>query len=222
MFKKILIYILISSLIFITSGCKRDGVKYIEVKERVPYNVVEAELVHYDEDILFEKSDLIFKGKVISEKEIGLKEYKYGELRNTYYSDVFTFKVEEVYYPEDSSVKNGDIIRVANASCSNNWYKGTIKMEKGKEYILLTKKSQDTKTVEFSKYHDYYVMQPWMSIISVDDDNYIFNEIFTSLKESTDEEIIREDNGFKTKMYRKGEEFEQELEALILEKKGES
>ena len=220
MFKKILIYILISSLIFITSGCKRDGVKYIEVKERVPYNVVEAELVHYDEDILFEDADLIFKGKVISEKEIGLKEYKYGELRHIYYLDVFTFKVEEVYYPVDSSLKNGDIIRVANASCSNNWYKGTIKMEKGKEYILLTKKSYDTKTVDFSKYFDYAVVTHWMAIISVEDDNYIFDEVFTSLKESTDEEIIREDNGFKTKMYSKGKEFEKELKDLISKKKG--
>jgi len=238
MFKKILTFILIVTLIFIISACKSNGeetdkvtseipsegpyTKCIEVEERIPYNVVEAILEPYDEDKLLEESDLIFKGTVIDKKEIGLEEYIDGRLRHTYYLDVFTFRVEKIFYIENSSIKIGDMITVANGSCSNYWIEGTIKMEKDKEYIVLTEKVYDTKTVEFSKYFDYAVVTHWMAIINVENGDYIFDEVFTSLKSGSKEEKIRKDGEFKTKIYKKGKEFEEELEDLILEKKGES
>jgi len=194
----------------------------IEVEERIPHNVVDAVLEYEDEDTLLEESDLIFKGTVIDENEIGLEEYIDGELRNTYYRDIFTFKINKIYYAKDSSIKNGDIIRVTNASCSNNWIEGTIEMKKDKEYILFTEKSYDTDTVEFTKYEDYFTTDHWRSIISIENEDYYFDEVFTSLKSGAKEEKIRIDGDFKTKIYRKGKEFEKELEDLILKKKGEN
>ena len=194
----------------------------IEVSERSPRNVIEAELVAFDEDMLFDESDLIFKGSVIDEKEIGIEEYSTsGELHNIYFRDVFTFKINRIYYLNDSSLKNGGIVRVCNASCSNEWIEGTIEMKKGKEYIVLTRKSQDA-TVEFTKCHDFCVVQHWMAIISIENGDYIFDEVFTSLVSGAKEEKIREDGYFNTTMYIKGEEFEEEFKDLILEKKGGS
>jgi len=56
----------------------------------------------------------------------------------------------------------------------------------------------------------------------VEDGKYYVDEILESLTGNAEEEFIREDEYFKTTVYVKGEEFGQELEALILEKKGES
>lgn len=69
-----------------------------------------------------------------------MEEYSDERLRYTYYRDVFTFKINKIYYVEDSSIKNGDIIRVCNASYSNHWYEDTIEMKKDNEYIVLTQK----------------------------------------------------------------------------------
>ena len=238
MFKKIIIFMLIMAFMFTLSSCKskeeetdnitseipQEGnyTRYTEVEERIPHNIINAELVDYDEDKLFDESDLIFEGVVIDEKEIGLEEYINGRLRHTYYRDVFTFRVEKIFYTKNSSIKIGDVIKVANGSCSNYWIEGTIKMEKDKKYIVLTRKSRDTDTVEFSKYYDYAVVTHWMAIISVENGDYIFDEVFTSLKSSAKEEKIRKDGEFKTKMYKKGKEFETELENLISKKKKEN
>jgi len=193
----------------------------IEVSERSPHKDSGAELEYYDEDKLFDESDLIFNGVVIDEKEIGLEDYSTsGELHYIYFRDVFTFKINKIYYSNDSSLKSGDIVRVCNASCSNNWIEGTIEMKKGKEYIVLTRKSQDA-TVEFTKCHDFCVVQHWMAIISIENGDYIFDEVFTSLSSGAKEEI-RKDGDFSTTIYRKGKEFKEELEGLILEKKGEN
>lgn len=220
MFKKVLAVMLAGAIMFIASGCIKNGVRYIEVKESIPRNVIDVVLESYDEDELFKESDLIFEGKVIDEKEIGLEEYIDGELRNTYYIDVFTFKIKKIYYTKDSSIKNGDVITVGNGSCSNYWIRGTIEMKKDKEYIVLTEKVYDTKTVEFSKYMDFAVVTHWMAIISVENEDYFFDEVFTSLKSGAKEEKIRKDGDFKTKIYKKGKEFEKELEDLISKKKG--
>jgi len=234
MFKKILVFILTVTLIFIVFGCKKDGettaqiplegtyVRSIEVKERIPYNVVDAVIVSYDEDMLLEESNLIFKGIVIDEEEIAIKEYIDGELNYTYYMDIFTFEIEKIYYSEDPSLEIGDVIRVANYSCSNNWIEGTLKMEKDKEYIVLTNIADDTLTIEFSNYYDYVVTDYWASIISIENGDYFFDEKLTSLINGAKEEIIREDVAFKTTIYVKGEEFEEELASLISQKKGES
>lgn len=222
MFKKVLAVMLVGAIMFIASGCIKNGVRYVEVKESSPRNVIDAVLDYADEDTILEESDLIFEGKVIDEKEIGLEEYIDGELRNTYYFDVFTFKINKIYYAKDSSIKNGDIITVANGSCSNEWIKGTVEMKKDKEYIVLTQKTYDTSIVDFSKYMDFAVVQHWMAIISIENGDYFFDEVFTSLKSGAKEEKIREDGDFKTKIYKKGKEFEKELEDLISKKKGEN
>ncbi len=233
MLKKFLIPMLIGLMILSIASCTKineEGLNipsegtytiYKEVKESVPNNVIKAELDFYDEDKILREAEFIFKGEVVDEKEIGLEEYMDGELQNIYYRDVFTVKITKVYYLKDSSLKEGDIVKVANVSCSNNWYKGTIEIEKNKEYVLITQKSRDTNTVEFSKYHDFSVIQPWMAIIIIENGNYIFDEVFTSLISGKEEEKIREDGSFKTKMYKEGKEFEKKLKDLIAKKKGE-
>lgn len=233
MFKKILVLIIIGTLIFITFGCGKgkeetaqipsEGpyVRYVEVEERIPRNVAEALLVYYDENKLFNEADLIFKGVVIDEKEIGLEEYIEGELNITYYFDVFTFKIDKVYYTEDSSIKNDDVITVANDGCSNSWIKGTIEMKKDREYIVFAKKTIDTDTVKFSDYMNFFSIHYWMSIISIENGDYLFDEVFTSLKSGAKEVKIRRDGDFKTKIYKKGKEFEEELMDLISEKEAE-
>ena len=95
-------------------------------------------------------------------------------------------------------------------------------MEKDKEYIVLTQKTFDTLTVEFSKYDDYFTADHYVSIIRVENGDYFIDEILTSLISGAKEEIIREDGNFKTTVYVKGEELEEEFTDLILEKKGES
>jgi hypothetical protein len=235
MFKKILIYILISSLVFIISGCESKGEesmgipekgtysRCVEVEEKTPYNTVDSvEFPYFDENTLFEDANLIFKGKVIDEKEIAIEEYRDGRLINTYYEGVSSFEVEKIYYSDDSSLEIDDVIKVGNASCSHWWVEGTIKMEKNKKYIVLVKKKSDTLTVEFTKYYDYFVVNYWVPIIPVEDGKYYVDEMLTSLTGNAEEEIIREDINFKTKVYVKGAGFEDELEALILEKKRES
>jgi len=235
MFKKILVFILVLTLIFIASGCKKgeeettqipsEGiyVRYKEVKEKVPYNVIDDVLLPYfDENTLFENSNLIFKGIVINEVEIGIEEYRDGRLINTYYRDVSTFEIEDIYYSEDPSLEIGDVVKVANGSCSYWWYEGTLKMEKDKEYIVLTIKEFDLPNVEFTEYSDYYVENYWVPIIPVENGNYYVDEELISLIDNAEEEIVREDGDFKTTVYVKSEEFEEELASLISQKKGES
>ncbi|MFA5015397.1 MAG: hypothetical protein WC549_07655 [Actinomycetota bacterium] len=229
----ILIATIILGSSIILFGCSDNGVTQdeqniddpcSEVAESKPKKISEVELAYYDEDKLLEEADLIFDGIVIIEKEIGIEEYIDGELNNTYYRDVFTFRISKVYYSNDPSIENDDIIKIGNESCSNNWIEGTIEMEFCKHYIVLARKSHDTDTVKFTECYDFEVVDPWMSIIGIEiqDEEYVFDEVFTSLKDGAREEIIREDGNFKTKMYVKGKEFENELENLILEKKGEN
>jgi len=235
MFKKILIFILILTLIFIISGCKsreegsveipQEGIysRGVEVEEKIPYEIVsDIEFPYFDENTLFENANLIFKGKVIDEKEIGIEEYIDGELERTYYEDVSTFEIEKIYYSDDPSLEVGDVVRVANGSCSYWWVEGTIKMEKDNEYIVITIKEFDLPNVKFTKYSDYYVENYWVPIIPVKNGNYFVDRELTSLISNAKEEITREDGDFKITLYVKGEEFEEELAALILEKKGES
>jgi hypothetical protein len=235
MFKKILIYILISSLVFILSGCiskgeesmeiPQEGIysRCIEVEEKTPYNIVDSvEFPYFDENTLFENANLIFKGTVINEVEIGIEEYVNGELNNTYYSDISTFEVEKIYYSDDPYLEVGDFVKVSNASCSYWWVEGTIKMEKDKEYIVLAIRSSKVSYTDFTKYYDYHVENYWVPIVPVEGGNYYVDEMLTSLTGNAEEEIIREEGSFKTTVYVKGAGFEDELRALILEKKGES
>jgi hypothetical protein len=223
MFKKILIIILTGALMFSVSGCKGSYAKCFEVEEKEPHNIIYVELPYYDEDTLFKDSDLIFKGTVLEAKEIGIEEYIDGRLARTHYRDVFTFEIEKIYYSEDPSLEAGDVIRVANGSCSNEWVTGTLKMEENKKYIVLTEKEYNyLRYVDFTEYDDYYTADYWVSIIPVVDGKYYVDIQLPSLTDNAEEEIIREDINFKTKIYVKGAGFEDELEALILEKKGES
>jgi len=223
MFKKILIIIFTGALMFTVSGCKGSYAKSFEVEEKEPHNIIDVELAYYDEDTLFKDSDLIFKGTVIEAKEIAIEEYIDGRLARTYYEDVFTFEIEKIYYSEDSSLEAGDVIRVANGSCSNDWVTGTLEMEENKKYIVLTEKEyNDQRYVDFTEYDDYYTADHWVSIIHVVDGKYYVDIQLPSLTDNAEGEIIREDINFKTKVYVKGAGFEDELEALILEKKGES
>jgi len=226
MFKKIIVFLLIGSIALFIFSCNifKEGTytRSVEVEEREPHNVESGSVVVYDEDGIFYYSEFIFKGAVIDAIEIAIEEYIGGELHYKFYRDVFTFEVEEIYFSEDSSVEVGDVIKVANGSCSNNWIPGTIEMEKDKRYIVLTKKSIDTGTTDFTEYYDYATVGHWSSIILVEDGKYYVDEILESLTGNAEEEFIREDEYFKTTVYVKGEEFGQELEDLILEKKGES
>ncbi|HEY4696365.1 MAG TPA: hypothetical protein VIH13_05700 [Candidatus Hydromicrobium sp.] len=234
MFKKMLVFILIVTLIFIISGCKSEDerakkitseipseglyVRCIELEEKIPYNVIDdVEFPYFDENTLFENSNLIFKGTVINEVEIGIEEYIDGKLERTYYEDVSTFEIEKIYYSEDLSLEIGDVVKVGNTSCSYWWVEGTLKMEKDKEYIVLVKKKSDTSNVEFTEYYDYFVENYWVPIIRVENGNYFVDEMLTSLISGAKEEVIREDGDFKTTVYVKGEEFENELENLITE-----
>jgi len=206
--------------------CKTFGVFRfswcVEVREKVPHNVVGGLVEIIGEDRIFNLSEFIFKGEVLFEKEIGIKDYVCWELQYIYYADVFTFEVEEIYYSEDPSIKVGDVIKVANASCSNDWIPGTIEIEKDKHYIVLTQKSIDTGTTDFTKYFDYATVDHWSSIILVEDGKYYIDEGLESLTGNTEEEFIREDEYFNTTVYVKGEEFEDELKDLILKKKKEN
>ncbi len=194
----------------------------IEVEEKIPHNVIDGVVELANEDLLFKDSELIFKGTVIDAKEIAIEEYIDGELHYIYYEDDFTFGVEKIYYSEDSYLEASNVIKVANGSCSNDWVEGTIEMEKDKKYIVLTKKTYDTGTTEFTKCSDYFTADHYASIILVEDGKYYVDERLTSLIANAEEEIIREDGDFETTIYVKGEEFEQELEALISQKKRES
>jgi len=235
MFKKILIFIITGTLIFIISGCEGNGeesgeipkegtyVRCVEVNERETYDIANGSIVWVGEDLLFEESDLIFKGKVLDDAtEIAIEYYIDGKLYYVYYEDIFTFEVEKIYYSESSSLGAGDIIRVSNSSCPSYWITGTIRMEKGKSYIVLTGKVTDYPDIEFTKYSDYFTKDPWVSIVLVEDGKYYVDEELPSLTNNAEEEIIRKDGDFKTTLYVKGSGFEDELEALILEKKGES
>src|SRR3972149_9556595 len=236
MFKKLLVFILVLTLIFIISGCKKgeevetDKIpkegsysRCMEVREKIPYNVIDdVEFPYFDENTLFENSNLIFKGIVINEVEIGIEEYRDGRLINTYYRDVSTFEIEDIYYSEDPSLEIGDVVKVANGSCSYWWYEGTLKMEKDKEYIVLTIKEPNLPNVEFTEYYDYFVENYWVPIIPVENGNYYVDEMLISLIDNAEEEIVREDGDFKTTVYVKSEEFEEELASLISQKKGES
>jgi len=179
-------------------------------------------LPYFDENTLFENSNLIFKGIVINEVEIGIEEYRDGRLINTYYRDVSTFEIEDIYYSEDPSLEIGDVVKVANGSCSYWWYEGTLKMEKDKEYIVLAKRSSEVSYTDFTKYYDYIVENYWVPIIGVENGNYFVDEELISLIDNAEEEIVREDGDFKTTVYVKSEEFEEELASLISQKKGES
>jgi len=227
MSKKILIFILIGFIALVISGCSifDEGTytRSVEVEEKEPHNVVGGLTEIIGEDTIFNYSEFIFKGAVIDAVEIAIEEYIGGELHYIFYMDVFTFEVEEIYYSEDSSLEVGDVIKVANASCSNDWIEGTIEMEEDKHYIVLTQKSIDTGTTDFTEYFDYATVDHWPSIILVESGKYYVDEILESLTGNAEEEFTREDGYiFKTTVYVKGEEFEQELEDLILVKKGES
>ncbi|MEA2015285.1 MAG: hypothetical protein U9O59_00965 [Actinomycetota bacterium] len=229
MLKKIPIIILAVTLLFIISGCNM-GEENINGREE--YIIDSGSYVLENEEMLFKNSDLIFKGTVIDAKEISIDEYLDGELNYVYYFDVFTFEVENVYYSGDPfsegiSVETGDVIKVSNGSCDSDWVPGTLKMEKGKRYIVMTERGVDLSNIKFTKYFDYYTGGPWASIIPVEDGKYYVDEILTSLTDNALEEFIRKDEQdgkilYETTVYVKGEGFENELEALILEKKGES
>ncbi len=191
------------------------------MEEKDTYNIVDdAELPYFDENTLFENANLIFKGIVTDEVEIGIEEYINGELERTYYEDVSTFEIENIYYSDDPSLEIGDLIKVGNASCSYWWYKGTIKMEKDNEYIVLAKKKSNSFTVKFTEYYDYYIENYWVPIIPVENGKYFVDELLPSLTDNAEEEIIRKDGDFETTVYVKGEGFEDELENLITEIKG--
>jgi hypothetical protein len=233
MFKKIPIIILTVTLIFIISGCngreeesvgipkKGTYSRCVEVEEKIPYNIVEsAELPYFDENTLFENANLIFKGIVLDASEIAIEEYVDGDLNNTYYRDVSTFEIEDIYYSDDPSLEIGDLIKVANGSCSHWWYEGTIKMEKDKEYILLAKSSNKVSYTDFTEYYDYSVENYWVPIIPVKDGKYYVDIELPSLTDNAEEEIIRKDGNSEKTVYVKGEGFEDELEAFITEVKG--
>ena len=226
-----MITILLGIVLFIITSCKNadnnevlihlEGhyTRYVELQEKIPYNVIDVELIYTDEDILIEEGDLIFEGVVIDDKEIGLEEYINGKLVNTYNYGVYTLKISRIYYSKNSSIKSGDIITVGNSSCANSWYQGTIKMEKDHEYILLTRQTIDTDTIKFSEYFGFAILHPWEATISIENGYYIFDEVFKSLISDQVEEKIRKDGSFKTKTYKKGKEFENEFKDLISKKK---
>ncbi|MCJ7471229.1 MAG: hypothetical protein MUP02_00230 [Actinobacteria bacterium] len=218
MFKKILVVILIGAIIFIlfifikyneqvvqiVENIPIGGtyVKWRVVKEKMPCNITEAaSYEYYDEDRLLERSDLIFKGIVTDAKEIYVKEYFDGRLNAEYYMDVFTFEIEKIYYSEDPTLKIGDIIKVANGSSPSDWLEGTLRMEKDKEYIVLTYKDYHTNTIIFPKYCDYVTVDRYISIIRVENGDYFVDRELESLTSDAKEEIIREDYGFETTVY---------------------
>jgi len=246
MFKKILIIILMVTLLFIVSSCETisedqdetpeecNYVRYAEAEESEDYNVLSGSYLFYGEDRIFKESNLILKGKVIDAKETFIEACIDGEVRKLDYDDTFTFEVEKIYYPGNPSIKAGDVIRVKNGSCPSDWIPGTLRMEEGKRYIVLTQEMTvhdnyyiNDVYIELTEYFDCATTEHWASIILVEDGKYYVDEKLESLTDNALEEFVRrdrheKDETFETTIYVKGEGFEDELEALILEKKGES
>lgn len=221
----IILAIAILAVIFSISGCKipQEGfyTRCVEVKEKIPYDVIEVEFIYYDENTLFEDANLIFKGTVIDESEIVVESYHDGRLNITNCCSVSKFQIEKIFYSEDPFLKIGDLIKVSNPYCSYEWAEGTIKMEKNKQYIVLAEKAIDS-FIEYTKCYDYHTADHYVSIVKVENGDYYVDEMLTSLISNARMAIVRKDGDFKSTVYVKGEEFEDELEALIVEKKGES
>jgi len=227
--KKIITLITFIFLMGIISACsstddityidkeKGDYVKCVNVKERSPYNIVDAEIIVYTEARILDRTDLVVKGKILSEKEIALEEYVDNKLKHIHYSDIFEFEVDKVFGDRKTGVNSGDIITVANGFCSHFWFEGAIKMEIGKEYILFLMKTKDSPTVKFSKYSDYYLAHEMQGIVIINDGIYNFDTAFTSLNKNAS--VVEPESGWLKRYEKTG--FEEELEAFLKKEWGE-
>ncbi len=194
---------------------KGDYVKYVNVKEKKPYNVVNAQILLLNETGLLDRTAVVVKGKILSEKEIAMEEYIDNKLHYIYYADIFEVNVSKVFGGNEQEIKAGDTLEIGNGCCSHFWLEGAIKMETGEEYILFLKNTRDSATVEFSKYAKYYVTRSLQSIITINNGIYTFDKVFESL--GKDASIVEAKEAKWLKRYEKAN-LEDELDDFLKQK----
>lgn len=204
---------------FQTESTEKKYVQAMEVEEINPYKRIFVELVYDDENTIIEKSDFIAEIEIIEEKEYGFEHHVGNSISTTIYYDIFTVKINDILYSKSGEYIPGDTIKIGNAFCSNFWMTGAKKMNVGNKYVVFAKEYKDLPDIKYSDYADYFVIQPWMAIVSKTNETYTFDNVFSSLQNGYDNKLVRKDNGWETVEYQKGNGFIEDLEELIKTKK---
>lgn len=196
-------------------------VRCIELTPKNPPQIVQASLKMYDENAILDKATLIVKGRINDKKEIAIEDYINGNLTHTYYKSILTINVEKIFFQKNNNLKEGDSVIVSSEVSSYFYIDGAIELEKGKEYILFLDDVEDSPSVKFSEYSDFFVIHPFQAIVAIEDNTYQFDMIFESLAQNADQKVRVFKQGQsgiyegRYKIYVKDKSFEDDLKTLI-------
>ncbi|MES0340857.1 MAG: hypothetical protein ABUK08_00930, partial [Candidatus Humimicrobiaceae bacterium] len=160
---------------------------------------------------------LIFRGTVQDKKELLIEEVVSDEYTSKSYASVFSFKISELYYSDDSQVRVGDIVKILSGTTSYNWEEEAIRIEEGKEFIIFAGMLEDyTKATKYTRLAKYGLGNPWAPIIQIKGGSYVIDSIFESLgnNASLSERKIS-DNYYKDVFISSDENFISDLMELI-------
>lgn len=196
---------------------KEPVLRIIELEEKDPPTVVSSIWEYYDEEQWIKRSVAIFRGTVTDKKELLLEEKISDEFTNKSYTSVYSFKISELYYSEDSQVKTGDTIKILSGTTSYNWEVEAVKIDKGKEYIIFADLTENTtKATKYTSLAKYVLGNPWTPIIPIKGDIFEIDGVFSSLtRDARSEERKISDDYSKEVFVRDDEDFIPDLKELI-------
>ncbi|NLB60838.1 MAG: hypothetical protein GX802_00160 [Clostridiales bacterium] len=126
-------------------------------------------------DEMFSLCGYAVYGKVISASEINCKDtYKNGDA-NSFYSSLIELEVIKNLGGQELVNKENNIIRIAYAYCSYEYYKGIPELEQGDECIMFlsdTSKIKAYTSQDYYEYAPYYMVFPYEYIIEKYDDGF--------------------------------------------------
>jgi hypothetical protein len=173
-------------------------VKYKEVKEANPKVTSCDRIPIYSDDSkskdnIYDNSNLIIRGIVISKKEVGFIEYKKNKVYKTYYRELITIKVTRVIKQDKANLKTGigAILSIYNEACSHKWFVNSIEIQKNKEYILFLRQASDENMIKYSAYGRYIINAPTWAVVLKDNDKYYYDKAFKQFAYVYESSIIR-------------------------------
>lgn len=173
---------------------RRFSIKNIQPKN--PAQLAYSEFLPTSEKKIFTNSDIIAEIEILDSKEI-YAESKFDEnFTNKLYYTIYTAKIKNPFYSKSQNKKD-DIITFCSSQTSYDFCDQGIDLLKGHEYLVFLSKVKDDSKFKFTDIAPYSLRDPINNVIIKEDENYIFNDVYTSFSTgaNTKEEKI---NNFKT------------------------
>jgi hypothetical protein len=191
-FKISLLILLLLNLIYISSkdtqACIQNSklkeiIKVSITKEKIPPIISFKNYKYYTQSSLIDSANIIMKATILDKKEMKFTVYRNNKVSELYYKDLITIKINKILKQDNGNklIDNNSIINIYNDSCSHNLIEGSIKLEKGKQYILFLERINNSSDINYLKYAKYSIIAPEWSDVYVNNNIYTFNKNFDLL-----------------------------------------